>query len=204
MQVSGPLLRSTAGYGDEADALAVQYESITFAQAHRQTLYLFPTDPCRVLDIGAGTGRDAAALSARGHVVTAVEPTPELRAHGERIHAGSGIRWIDDMLPELRVVAALGEIYDLVLMTAVWMHLDADERIAAFRGLRGLLSPAGRIIMSLRHGPVPEGRRMFDVTGDETISLAHDQGFEATFRCEQADMLGRADVSWTFLALQPR
>lgn len=31
---------SMAGYGNEADALAVQYESITFAQAHQASLHL--------------------------------------------------------------------------------------------------------------------------------------------------------------------
>jgi protein-L-isoaspartate O-methyltransferase len=32
-----------------------------------------------VLDIGSGTGRDAAGLAAMGHSVVAVEPTAELR-----------------------------------------------------------------------------------------------------------------------------
>jgi hypothetical protein len=50
MRVTG-----TEGYGDEGEALARHYESLTFA------------------------GRDAAALAARGHKVVAVEPTPELR-----------------------------------------------------------------------------------------------------------------------------
>ena len=48
---------------------------------------LIPATPSRVLDVGAGTGRDAAALAALGHSVVAVEPTPELRAHGQRCTA---------------------------------------------------------------------------------------------------------------------
>src|SRR4051812_2339242 len=86
---------SNAGYSQDASALAVQYESITFEQAHQASLHLFPARPSRVLDIGAGTGRDAAALARLGHRVVAVEPTAELRAHGERIHRESPIRWID-------------------------------------------------------------------------------------------------------------
>lgn len=48
----------TAGYGAHAAALADPYESITFEEVHR------------VLDIGAGSGRDAAALAQQGHTVT--------------------------------------------------------------------------------------------------------------------------------------
>jgi protein-L-isoaspartate O-methyltransferase len=52
----------TEGYADEAAALVKQHESISFAAVHRPFLHLFPTEPARIVDIGAGTGRDAAAL----------------------------------------------------------------------------------------------------------------------------------------------
>jgi protein-L-isoaspartate O-methyltransferase len=201
MRDLNPALHSTAGYSDEADGLAMQYESITFAQAHRPTLHLIPSKPSRVLDIGAGTGRDAAALTALGHRVTAVEPTAELRAHGQRLHAGSEIRWIDDSLPDLSLLSALGGVYDLVLLTAVWMHLDESERMIAFGRLCQIVESGGLVIMSLRHGPVPAGR-MFDVSGHETERLARQHGFVPTFRTDQPDMLDRADVSWTYLALR--
>jgi len=54
----------TEGYGETADALVEHYEGLTFADVHRDTLHLIPKTPGRVLDIGAGTGRDAAALAA--------------------------------------------------------------------------------------------------------------------------------------------
>ncbi|MFE2409972.1 SAM-dependent methyltransferase, partial [Kitasatospora sp. NPDC059408] len=63
--MNGP--SGTAGYGAEAQALALQYESVTFAEVHREMLHLFPAPPAAVLDVGAGTGRDAAALAALGH-----------------------------------------------------------------------------------------------------------------------------------------
>jgi len=92
---------STAGYGEEAPALIRQYESISFAQAHRQVLHLIPTTPGRALDIGAGTGRDAAGLAAMGHAVLAVEPTEELRRAAAALHPLPRIEWLDDSLPLL-------------------------------------------------------------------------------------------------------
>jgi ubiquinone/menaquinone biosynthesis C-methylase UbiE len=44
-----------------------RYESISFADHHRLVMHLIPTAPSRVLDIGAGTGRDAAGFAALGH-----------------------------------------------------------------------------------------------------------------------------------------
>jgi len=192
----------TAGYSANADALAAQYESVTFADVHRDLLHLYPEAPARVLDIGAGTGRDAAALAALGHQVVALEPTREFRDHGRRLHPSPAIEWVDDGLPDLAVVSARPERFDLILLTAVWMHLDAAERTRAMAGIAKLAAPGGIVAMSLRHGPVPAGRRMFDVSAEETIELARTAGFDCAHVNEREDMLGRADVRWSFLALR--
>ena len=192
-------IQGTAGYGAQAQALATQYESVTFADVHRDVLHLFPKTAGTVLDIGAGSGRDAAALARQGHRVTAVEPTAELRAEGQRLHADEAIDWRDDHLPDLARSRATGQRYDLILLTAVWMHLDAQERGAAMRAIAALLAEGERVVMSLRHGPVPEGRRMFDVGADETIALAAAQGLTVCHHGEREDMLGREGVRWSFL-----
>lgn len=202
MPSSSPPRSSTQGYAEEADALAAQYESITFADVHRDTLHLMPAPPSRVLDIGAGTGRDAAALAALGHHVLAVEPTAALREHGRRLHPEKTIEWLDDGLPELSRVLARGEQFDLILLTAVWMHLEVRDREVAMERLARLIAPSAPIIMSLRHGPVPAGRQMFDVSFQETDELAQRHGLRAIFRCEREGLLGRTDVRWTFLALR--
>ena len=192
---------SNSGYGASAEALIAQYESITFEQVHGPVLRYFPAAPGIALDIGAGTGRDAAALARQGHAVTAVEPTTELRNWGQSHHPAS-IRWIDDMLPALDKVRALGERFDLILLTAVWMHLDTEQQHSAMQTLAELVAPGGRISMTLRHGPVPEGRRMFDVSADDVVVLARAAGMTEVHRAARQDMLLRSDVGWTFLVLE--
>ncbi|MGF1427969.1 class I SAM-dependent methyltransferase [Kitasatospora sp. LaBMicrA B282] len=191
----------TAGYREEADALAEQYEAVSFAQVHREVLHLLPSAPARVLDLGAGTGRDAAALAALGHRVTAVEPVAELRAHGARLHPAAGIRWVDDALPGLARLAAEAERYDLVMLTAVWMHLAPAERAAAMLTVAGLLAPGGCLVLTLRHGPVPAGRRMFEVPGAEVVAQAAAAGLRLVHRGERGDLHGRGAVRWTELGL---
>ena len=192
----------TVGYGTRAADLAAQYESITFEDVHRDVLHLFPAEPSHVLDIGAGSGRDAAALALRGHRVVAVEPTQELRAEGQRLHPLPTLQWLDDQLPELLVVRNLKQRFDVILLTAVWMHLDAAERKTAMCGIASLLRVGCIVVMSLRHGPIPDGRRMFDVSADETVALGEQAGLGIHHCSEREDMLGRADVSWSFVALK--
>ncbi|MQY34502.1 hypothetical protein SRB17_24710 [Streptomyces sp. RB17] len=193
---------STAGYAEGAEALAEQYESVTFAEVHREVLHLIPARPGRVLDIGAGSGRDAAALAAQGHRVVAAEPTVELRSLGRRRHADRQIEWTDDALPELPGLIAAGSRFDLILLTAVWMHLDERQRALGMGRVAGLLATGGRIILSLRHGPVPMGRRMFPVTAQETIGLARGHGLDVLHHAQREDPHGRPGVSWTYLGFE--
>ncbi|MFC5184600.1 class I SAM-dependent methyltransferase [Actinomadura harenae] len=194
------ITKGTQGYGAEADRLAHEYESLPSEDVFRDVLHLIPGKPGRVLDIGAGTGRDAAAFAVRGHAVTAVEPTPELLAHARRLHAGAGIAWLDDTLPDL---AAVQGTFDLVTLVAVFMHLDAGERPRAMRRLAGLLEPAGVALLTLRHGPTPQGRHMFDIPDEETVAHAAGAGLSVVHRSTWNDLLGRPGVSWTTLALTP-
>jgi SAM-dependent methyltransferase len=191
----------TEGYGEEAEALLVQYESITFEQTQGSITQLIPTLPCRVLDIGAGTGRDAAGFASLGHRVLAVEPTDELRTRAAALHPLPEIEWLNDSLPDLALVRQRDELFDVVMLTAVWMHLDEGQRRLAMPNVASLVRPGGVMILSLRYGPVPPGRRMFAVPAEETIRLTQKEGLELTLHRSHLDsVLKRPGVSWTRLA----
>jgi 2-polyprenyl-3-methyl-5-hydroxy-6-metoxy-1,4-benzoquinol methylase len=192
----------TEGYGKTADERVKQYESLAFTEVHDSVLHLFPTTRNRVIDIGAGSGRDAAAFAELGHGVTAVEPTPELRAHAQRLHPQPAITWIDDSLPDLDCVHALGERYDLVMLTAVWMHLDKPQRAQAMARVTPLVRPDGVMVLSMRHGPMPAGRRMFEVSAAETRALAARHGLATIHDSERPALLGGPAVWWSRLAFR--
>jgi 2-polyprenyl-3-methyl-5-hydroxy-6-metoxy-1,4-benzoquinol methylase len=194
----------TEGYGETAAERVKQYESLAFADVHRHMIHLFPTTPSRVIDIGAGTGRDASGFAGLGHTVTAVEPTPELRTAAERLHPHHAITWIDDSLPDLGRVHALGERYDVVMLTAVWMHLDLGQRERAMARVAPLVRPGGLMALSLRHGPVPAGRRMFDVSAAATCARAGRHGLTVTHESKGPSHLGGPAVWWDRLAFRPQ
>jgi SAM-dependent methyltransferase len=194
----------TEGYAEAADELFRRYEGIAAADAHPAILHLIPRSPCRVLDIGSGTGRDAAWFASLGHRVVAIEPTDALRLPAMALHPSSAIEWLNDSLPDLALLRSRGERFDLVMLTAVWMHLDQVLRQRAMPNLADLMRDGGTIIMKIRHGPVPPGRRMFEISAEETIELAGLYGLHPVFnlRTESSQEANRlAGVTWTSLAL---
>jgi SAM-dependent methyltransferase len=193
---------ATAGYAWQAPNLLRQYESITFAEAHRAILHLVPREPCDVVDIGAGTGRDAAALAELGHRVVAAEPTAEMRQGAMALHLSPRIEWLDDSLPDLALLTARQETCDLVMLTAVWMHLDKAQRRSAMTKVSPLVRKGGMMSLTLRHGPVPAGRRMFEVSAAETVRLAEAQGLGVVLELEAQPSLRQAGVTWTRLVFK--
>jgi protein-L-isoaspartate O-methyltransferase len=192
----------TAGYAEGADRFAAVVEGVSFAKLHAKALHLMPQPPCAVLDVGAGTGRDAAQFAAMGHRVVAVEPVRELRDKAAKLHRSQQIEWLDDSLPDLATLVARKMRFDLIMLTAVFMHLDTAQRRHAMPRLAGLLRPRGALILSLMHGPVPPGRLMFDVSAEETASLARAAGLALTLRLDDqpSQIAGKSDVTWTLLA----
>jgi SAM-dependent methyltransferase len=147
-----------ADYDANAEALAHAWSSIDPREVHAPVLHLLPSKPARILDVGAGTGRDARWLAAQGHAVLAVEPAEGLRRIGSQGLGDLCIEWLDDALPDLRGVLARGEQFDLVLLTAVWAHLHQDQRTQAMPNLARLMRPGARLILSIRQDWTPPER----------------------------------------------
>jgi len=195
--------RGTRGYAENAAKLISRYEALTFPQKHEALLELLPTRCSRVLDVGAGTGGDAGWLAERGHEIMAVEPTAEFRNYASTRYPSPRIEWVDDCLPDLAAVVGRRQWFGLIVVSAVWMHLDREERAAAMRVLESLLSPGGLLYISLRHGPSPEERTMFEVTPAETVADGEASGLEVVLNRGKASaqaMNRQAGITWSQLA----
>lgn len=192
-----------AGYEDIAAGFIERTDRMTFEIACRHILHLVPSAPSRVLDIGAAQGRDASALLAHGHRVTAVEPTDVLRNTGRSRHPG--IEWLDDALPDLGSLKGREGGFDLVLAIAMWMHLDPLERSRSMVRIAELMADDATFALCLRHGPFPDNRRRFDLSAEETVSHAAAQGLDCVLNLvapavqETNRKLG---VVWTWLAFR--
>lgn len=191
-----------ASYDRLAGQIVPEYESLTFEEVHPATLDLLPPPKALILDVGAGTGRDAAWLARRGHQVVAVEPSRELRRAGQELHESPTITWVDDCLPELEVVRGAESAFDLIWLSAMWMHVPLGDRACAFRTLASLLKPGGGMMFSLRLGPLPPERPMAAVSAGEITELARERGLEVVRITKHEDAAGRPEISWEMVWLR--
>ncbi|MGD9620005.1 MAG: class I SAM-dependent methyltransferase [Mycolicibacterium sp.] len=144
----------------------------------------------RVLDIGAGTGRNALALARRGHPVDVVELTPKfaeiIRAEAQRQLLP--IRVIDRDVFE--TLSDLENDYKLILLSEVVSDFRSTEQLRAIFELAAkCLLPAGRLVFNVfvpRDGYVPDdaarelGQQVYTAifTDDELTAAAADLPLE--------------------------
>lgn len=210
---------STNFYNENASNLAQQYLSKSFEEVHESWADLLPSiisNPnARILDLGAGAGRDAkylASLAQETHQtnnnieVLAVEPALELSKIGQQSTHDLNVKWLNDSLPALDAVTKLEVSFDLILLSAVWMHIAPSDRTRAIRKLANILKPGGKIVISLRHGQTEKdfiNRKMHVVCADELKKLASDVGLFCKLETpKESDKLGRNYVSWQTVVLQ--
>ncbi len=191
-------------YHQHAAHFFEQYESVSAESVHSDwgTL-LTKISPGSALDVGAGSGRDALWLSKLGWKVTAVEPAKNLLKIAKK-HTGIGVDWVNDRLPYLDEVALLSSRYDLILLSAVWMHIPISERGEAFARLCELLAPTGILIITLRFGPTVSARPMFPVSIPDLQKLAHDHemSLENLTDGTAEDLLNRKGINWVTVSFQ--
>ncbi|QYJ87840.1 class I SAM-dependent methyltransferase [Shewanella mesophila] len=201
-------------YNDNANMLARRYLSTSFEEVHASWLHhlnalLEKQDTIlKVLDVGAGNGRDAKYLAEQSTnrqmvEVVAVEPALKLAKYGAIYTSGLNVNWIDDQLPRLNKLTIYRNGFNLILLSAVWMHIPAEARLSALQTLAKLLSPQGRIVISLRFGPNEDARVYYPVSAEEIEALAkkaHLRVIECSDR--DTDKLGRTQVFWQTLVIQ--
>jgi len=188
-------------YSQNADQFAEQYETVDPGKIHGNWSHFIPKTKSLILDVGAGSGRDAAWLANMGHEVFAVEPAKKLREKAQDLHPLHNIHWISDTLPLLKKVGELGFKFDLILLNAVWMHIEPKNRERSFRKLSNLLRPGGRLVITLRHGPIKDKRVMYPVSTEELHNFANRFALQVLLDTKTEDQLNRPDVSWNTIVL---
>jgi SAM-dependent methyltransferase len=198
-----------ADYASNTGDYAARYEAADVPSLH-QVLRSFGKAAPRVLEIGGGSGRDAAFLVQLGCAVTYTDGCEEMVAQAVHLHpelAGRArctpfpLSDDDDDLLRKR--------FDLVLCAAVIMHLDDPS-------LERLASQVARVIVDGGHLVLSHSRGHRCVNGNrdsggrlflERTPAIVDRIFEAVgFRpvrlIENSDGLGRDGITWATHILQ--
>lgn len=195
-------------YHRHAKVLATCYQQVSPRTVHGDWLALLEhwltKSPRLMLDVGAGSGRDAAFLAALhpAHRVVAVEPCEELARIGTSYSAKHSVTWRNASLPALTGVDGS---FALILLSAVWMHLSPEVRPQALIRLRELFAPDGYLVISLRLVISEEDQReraMYAVSAEELCQLAAVHEMPVLFTSTaKGDALLRLDLLWQTLIL---
>ncbi|MFH0265004.1 class I SAM-dependent methyltransferase [Vibrio rumoiensis] len=187
-------------YNENAPQFVEQYDSVTFESVHQSWLEYWPQSGYKVLDIGAGSGRDSRWFVNQRCSVVAVEPCDNLRQLGKQ-NSPDSIQWFGDYLPDLVGVEALSRQFDLILLSAVWMHIPVEVRAASLKALSERLNAQGKIVITLRYGDFDDGREGYGVSIREIEKLANQVGLVICQQSGSDDVLQRNSVTWETVVL---
>ncbi|MCU7833587.1 MAG: class I SAM-dependent methyltransferase, partial [gamma proteobacterium symbiont of Lucinoma myriamae] len=179
-----------------------QYESSNAETIHSSWIHHLNEKGGLALDVGSGSGRDALWLAKNGYEVFAVEPAESLRNLAKINNNHSKINWFDDTLPELKIIYRLNIKFNLILLSAVWMHIAESNRERVFRKIANLLKPGGKLVITLRHGISPDEREMYDVSFSEISNFAKSHALTIVTHQKDKDKLQRDEVKWEAVVLQ--
>ena len=131
----------------------------------------------RILDIGSGMGRVAAALQSRGHRVVATEPDAALRAQSQATYPDL------EVLPHEALALdpdALGTFDLVVVVGNVMVYLGEDTERRVLERVRDLLAPTGRVLVGFHLTALKAGSRTYPA--DEFVADATASGLRVVHR----------------------
>jgi SAM-dependent methyltransferase len=197
--------RTLEFYDRKADEMSAMYERVDFSRVVDRLAAAIPPR-CRVLELGCGSGRDAALLLALGFDVHAVDGSVGMRDRALALHPELNGRLTRAELPGVLPFGAAS--FDAAMSWAVIMHLSGDSLPAVFAEVARVVRPGGVFAYSVnteRAGldadSADVGGRLFTclpIAGWERLHAA--AGFSTNWSQETDDITGRPGIRWaTFL-----
>ncbi|WP_067704027.1 class I SAM-dependent methyltransferase [Nocardia jejuensis] len=102
----------------------------------------------RLLDVGSGTGRDAARLAELGYDVSAVDISPRMVAYARATYPG-----VDFTVGDARRVRTVEPVEVLTCLGSTLLHLHSSvDVVTALSGFAACLRPGGLLVLEMRNG----------------------------------------------------
>lgn len=156
----------------------------------------------RVLEIGAGSGRDLCRLLEAGYDACGIDASEEMTAHAIREYPELEGRYITGEVPSDTLF--FGGEFDGILCSAVLMHLPDDQVQRAAESMGNNLKQGGTLLLSVPlERPDIDGAhrsrdgRLFVLRPSEYYEELFEKiGFTCMRTIREVDGLGRAGYRW--------
>lgn len=161
-----------------------------------------------LLEIGCGSGRDAAFLIARERHVTATDASPGMIAQAKAAHPELADRFIHVPFPPPVAHDVLKRTFDGIYAIAVIMHIPDEEVFEFAFQIKSLLKPGGIVLLSFSTGRsgIADGRddagRLFRERSRGEIQLLFERlGFRLIDSTGNEDCRSR-EITWHTLVMK--
>ncbi len=194
-------------YNANAEQVFQAYEQVSGGVSDYFQASFWPG--ARILDVGAGSGRDLRKLLELGFNAYGVEPSDGLRQRAVATYPMLRDRLLAGGLPE--AIDFYPGSFDGIVCSAVLMHIPHSQLFDALITLRKLLKDHGRMLLSIpaaRPDVVaqrdPKGRLFETLQAEQLKLLCARLGLDCITEYHNDDAMGRAETSWTTLLFVKR
>lgn len=189
-------------YATSAAACAPRYDDACVDSLH-EILRSLASNGSRALEIGGGSGRDAAFMVERGYDVTYTDGCREMVDQAVRLHPELSERARVAAFPLSEDDELLKKRFDLVLCVGVIMHLK-DACLERFASQVAPILPAdGHLVLSHSsgHRDIVDNRdasgRLFHERPVGVVDRVFEpRGLQVKRQVEDSDGMGRQSIRW--------
>lgn len=192
--------KTTAFYEGNATDIAARYEAVessVIATVSRLRSH------GSVLDVGCGSGRDISRLASLGFDVYGVDASKNLIDEATKRHPELEGRIMFGALPSDLPFA--DQTFDLVICSAVLMHIAPESLPAAIEALAARVSKGGYLLVSVSsnrsgldsNSRDDNGRIFFDHSEQTLLTLMESQKLGPVGYNTSSDSMGREEIIWT-------
>lgn len=160
----------------------------------------------RILDIGAGSGRDLMFLYKKGLNVYGIEPSVKLINIVNGQYPQLKNRILHGELPDYIPVVYKTKKWDGILISAVFQHLNNNELEESVKVIKNLLNKSGYLLISIpinytvKEKNRDENNRLFNLRKEEYyLDLLETVGITLSSQTKSKDALNRESISWNTL-----
>jgi len=196
-----------AYYDKNAAAISDKYEKINMSFIQKKLISYLP-EKGNILEIGMGSGRDAAFLVSEGFDLTGVDPSIGMLRKAAELHPELTARMHCYSLPFEKENPLLKEKFNAVLLIASIMHIRDDELFESSYQIREMLEPEGILIISSSMGRIARGdyrdslRRLYFERPVAQIQLLFERlGFRLITILRNEDLLQR-EIQWFTIIME--
>lgn len=202
--------RTVEYYEQNAVELSQRYETTALDSFHN-ALHAIIEPGAKIIEIGCGSGRDAARALAYGYDVIALDGSKNLLAEAARLHPELTKRLLHSKLPDK--LAFANNSFAGFFSVACLMHFALPETMQILQEICRVVIPGGNGLVSLptcrsdinTDGLDQHGRVFNVMPGNDWLKTFNECGFSAVAGPEEADSMGREGINWVtfFLTKKP-